>query len=164
MGTRTYEPIATQTATGSETSFTFSSLGSYTDIVIEIDAKNLTGNSDVLLRFNSDSGTNYSATIAGGDGSSAYSYRRTNSTSVICNYFNFLNSSTATIFRINVQSYRNGSTHTPVFIRADRSDQASEMIIGNWRSTSAITSLSIALSSSSFASNSTITLYGIKAA
>lgn len=160
----TYTPIATYTATGSETSFTFSSLSSYTDLYMVVNAKNGTGNSDVLLRFNSDSGSNYSATILGGDGSAAYSARRTNSTSVICNYFNFLNSSVATTYKINIQNYSNATTYKTVVLRADRSDQATEAIVGTWRNTNAVTSVFLGASSSVFASGSTITLYGLAAA
>ena len=161
---KTYEPIATQTATGSETSFTFSSLGAYTDIYMVVDAKNLTGNSDVLLRFNSDTGTNYSATILTGDGSAAGSYRRTSSTSIICNYFDFLNSTTATQFNISIQNYSNATTYKTALIRANRANQATEAIVGLWRNTAAVTSITLALGSSNYASGSTITLYGIKAA
>ena len=164
MATATYEPIATYTATGSETSFTFSSLGSYTDLYMVVDAKNLTGNSDVLLRFNSDTGTNYSATILGGDGSSAYSARRTSSTSIICNYFNFLNSTNATQFNINIQNFSNATTYKTAILRANRAAQATEAIVGMWRNTAAVTSVTLAISSSNYASGSTITLYGIKAA
>lgn len=160
----TYEPIATYTATGSETSFTFSSLGTYTDLYMVVQAKNLTGNSDVLLRFNSDTGTNYSATVLGGDGSSAYSARRTGSSSIICNYFDFLNSSVSTQFNINIQNYSNSTTYKTALIRANRSDQATEAVVGLWRNTAAVTSVTLALGSSSYASGSTVTLYGIKAA
>ena len=160
----TYEPIATQTATGSETSFTFSSLGSYTDLYMVVDAKNLTGNSDVLLRFNSDTGTNYSATIITGDGSTAASYRRTSSTSIICNYFNFLNSTNPTQFNISIQNYSNATTYKTALIRANRAAQAAEAIVGTWRNTAAVTSVTLALASSNYASGSTLTLYGIKAA
>jgi hypothetical protein len=117
------------------------------------------------MRFNSDSGSNYSATILGGDGSSAYSARRTNSTSVICNYFDFLNSTTATQYNISIQNYSNATTYKPVLVRANRADQATEAIVGIWRATpAAITQIDLTPSSSSFATGSTFTIYGIAAA
>lgn len=166
MATNTYVALATQTLSTSTATVTFSAISqAYTDLEIVIsNATNLTGNSDVLMRFNSDTGTNYSATILGGDGTSAYSARRTNSTSVICNYFNFLNTSPATQFNIKIQNYSNTTTYKPVLIRANRAAQATEAIVGNWRSISAITQIDLTLGSSSFAAGTTFTIYGIAAA
>ena len=164
MATNTYVALQTQTLGSSSASVTFSSIpATYTDLYIVIEAKNLTGNSDVLMRFNSDSGSNYSATILGGDGSSAYSARRTNSTSVILNYFDFLNSSTATQFNVNIQNYSNATTYKTAILRANRADQATEAVVGLWRNTAAITQIDLTPSSSSFAAGSTFSLYGIKA-
>jgi hypothetical protein len=163
----TYEAIATTTLSTSTATVSFTSIsGAYTDLVIVIaNATNLIGNSDVLMRFNSDSGSNYSATILTGDGSAASSARRTNSTSIICNYFNFLNSSPATQFNISIQNYSNTTTYKTALIRANRAAQATEAIVGIWRATpAAITSIDFSLSSSSYATGTTFTLYGIKAA
>jgi hypothetical protein len=132
-------------------------------LYIVIEAKNLTGNSDVLMRFNSDSGSNYSATILTGDGSSASSARRTSSTSVILNYFDFLNSTTATQFNVNIQNYSNATTNKTALVRANRANQATEAVVGLWRNTAAITQIDLTPSSSSFAVGSTFSLYGIAA-
>ena len=69
----TYTAIATQTASGSTTALTFSSIPqTYTDLVIVclLTAGN-TG--DAYLRYNSDTGTNYSDTALRGNGSAASS-------------------------------------------------------------------------------------------
>ena len=75
----TYVPIATYTAGTAQSSITFSSLGSYTDIriVANMEDSNYYG----LIRFNSDSGTNYSRTWMYGTGSSALSNLTSNDTS-----------------------------------------------------------------------------------
>ena len=163
---KTYEPIATNTLTSNTATVTFSSISSaYTDLVIVIaDAKNLTGNSDVFMRFNSDSGTNYSGTMIYGDGSAAASTRRSSSDAIIPNYFNFLNSSAATQFNINIQNYSNSTTYKTVLWRDNRAAQATEAGVGLWRNTAAITSIVFTLSSSSYVTGTTFTLYGIKSA
>jgi hypothetical protein len=166
MPTNTYVALATQTLGSSTSTVTFSSINQgYTDLVLVIaNAQNLTGNSDVLMRFNSDSGSNYSATVLTGDGSSASSARRTNSTSVILNYFNFLNSSPATQFNVSIQNYSNATTQKTVLIRSNRAASATEAIVGVWRATpAAITQIDLTLSSSQFAAGSTFSLYGIAA-
>ena len=165
MATNTYVALQTQTLGSSSASVTFSSIpATYTDLYIVIEAKNLTGNSDVLMRFNSDSGSNYSATILTGDGSSASSARRTSSTSVILNYFDFLNSTTATQFNVNIQNYSNATTNKTALVRANRANQATEAVVGLWRNTAAITQIDLTPSSSSFAVGSTFSLYGIASA
>jgi hypothetical protein len=163
----TYEPIATTTLGTATASVTFSTIsGAYTDLVVVIsNAKNLTGNSDVLMRFNSDSGSNYSATVLTGDGTTASSARRTSSTSIICNYFTFLNSSATTQFNISIQNYSNTTTYKTALIRANRAAQAAEAIVGIWRATpAAISSIDFSLSSSSYTAGTVFTIYGIKAA
>lgn len=163
MATNTYVALDKVTVGTATPSVTFSSIpATYTDLYIVIEAKNLTGNSDVLMRFNSDSGSNYSATILTGDGSTAGSYRRTSSTSVILNYFDFLNSTTATQFNVNIQNYSNATTNKTALVRANRANQATEAVVGLWRNTAAITQINLTTSSSSFAAGSTFSLYGIK--
>jgi hypothetical protein len=61
--TATYEKIATTTLGSTTATVTFSSIsGAYTDLVlVERLVKSITGGS-LQVRFNSDTGTNYSAT------------------------------------------------------------------------------------------------------
>jgi ethanolamine utilization microcompartment shell protein EutL len=73
---KTYEPIATTTLGSAAASYTFSSIsGSYTDLILVVDATTTAGNRALQLVLNSDTGTNYSATYITGDGSSTASSR-----------------------------------------------------------------------------------------
>jgi len=66
----TYTPIATQTLGSSVSTVTFSSIsGTYTDLVL-IAQPIASAGVDLELRFNGDSGSNYSCTQLSGDGSS----------------------------------------------------------------------------------------------
>jgi hypothetical protein len=72
----TYEPIATTTLGTAAASITFSSIpATYTDLRLVVVAKAVSA-STLDVRFNNDSGTNYSKTEISGDGSSAVSFRK----------------------------------------------------------------------------------------
>jgi hypothetical protein len=75
----TYEPISTQTLGTAVSSITFSSIPqTYTDLVLIAYSSTTTVASSEInkLTFNSDTGSNYSTTTLGGDGSSAASFRQ----------------------------------------------------------------------------------------
>ena len=77
----TYVAIATNTLGSAAASVTFSSIpGTYTDLVIVTQAISATAD-NVGIRFNSDSGSNYSQTWLSGNGTSAISSRYSSSTS-----------------------------------------------------------------------------------
>jgi hypothetical protein len=164
----TYETVATTTIVSATSSVTFSSIsGSYTDLVLIINAKG-TGFSGSgtypYVRYNSDSGTNYSRTWVTGNGSSASSSRGSSENlqylvggTYIDGTFNY-NSIT------HFADYSNTTTHKCIISRANNSSVQTDLLVGLWRSTSAITSIAIYSSSGNFDTGSTFTLYGITAA
>jgi hypothetical protein len=159
----TYEPLATTTLGSAQSTVTFSSIsGSYTDLVIICNlAVNGTGN-NVQCRYNGDTGSNYSTTILSGDGSSTYSQRYTNSSNGwLTGYFD----GTANEFYtkiIQIQNYSNTTTYKTALVRSSSASREAMAGVGLWRSTAAITSVTLAVSD--FNSGSTFTLYGIAAA
>ena len=160
----TYEPIATTTLGSSQSSVTFSSLGAYTDIIVIFDGVNATGNNnDTYVRFNSDSGSNYSYTILLGSGSSAFSYRGSNQTALYCGNTNTTSGNTMVV---QIQNYTNTTTYKTVLSRINNAANVVGASVGLWRNTAAITSMTFSSEkgAASFASGSTFTLYGIKAA
>lgn len=152
----TYEPIATTTLGSAQASVTYSSLGSYTDIVI---VYNGTTDNNLSLRFNGDTGSNYSATRIQGTGSSATSTRYTNQTLMHGPY-----SVANTIAIWQVMNYSNSTTYKSGLARGGGADYGTEAYVGLWRNTAAITSITVLPLSGNLASGSTITLYGITAA
>jgi hypothetical protein len=157
-----YTPIATYTVPSATTSYTFSSIPStYTDLVIIINAQGASG-ADVGLQFNSDTGSNYSETGLDGNGSAASSFRRSNQTSMLLNNNATLltaNYSWVSIF--SIQNYSNSTTYKSVLARANNADNGVNAAVGLWRSTAAITSITVVATNSGFASGATFTLYGI---
>ena len=160
----TYEKIASTTLGSASNTITFNSLSSaYTDLKVIFVGKGGVGGEYVALRFNSDTATNYSATILAGYGSAA-SARETNQTGMyVGNYFVGLDTSIPAYISFDIFSY-NGSTFKTVLGAASNDLNGSgETVrsVGLWRSTSAITSLSIITGSGTMATGSIATLYGI---
>ena len=158
----TYTPIATQTLTGATGSVSFASIPStYTDIILTIEGT-VGSNCGIQMRFNSDSGSNYSFTRMTGDGSSASSDRSSNATFMELGYYV---TTTRNMNIVQIMNYSNSTTYKTVLNRAN----AQSVNIGAqayaelWRSTSAINSITIN-ASGNLSTGSTLTLYGIEAA
>lgn len=158
----TYEPIGTQTVSGTSTStVSFTSIPStYTDLVL---VSSVTESVDAVsyLRFNSDTGTNYSRISLRGSGSAADS-TSSSSQSFISFSFGTLNSLTTVIW--NIFDYANTTTYKSCISRNNTTVDYVGSTVGMWRSTSAITTVSMTVASGYIVAGSTFTLYGIKAA
>ena len=163
----TYTPIATTTLGGSAASYTFSSIPStYTDLVIVVSAILVSGGLDLGIRFNGDTGTNYSATILTGNGTSASSTRETSQTRGLLDY-NGTPSTTAGAHTllVNVMNYANSTTYKTAIARSNNAAGGTDANVVLWRSTSAINSLTILSTNvNNIATGSTLTLYGLAAA
>jgi hypothetical protein len=153
-------PIATTTLTTSAADVTFSSIsGAYTDLILIISGSNTTNDDSYGLRFNSDTGSNYSLTGLYGSGSSAGSYRSTSTTKIECGRAN----TSQSVSIINIQNYSNSSIYKTIISRGNTNAYMNSHG-GLWRNTAAITAINITtFAGYTIASGSTFTLYGIKA-
>jgi hypothetical protein len=164
----TYSPIATFTASGSQNSITFSSIPStFTDLVIVTNIRAASLDS-YRMRFNGDTGSNYSFLVLRGDATSASSYRVSNKTLIELYGVADANTSTLANTIYYIQGYSNTSIYKTALLRMNNSTESSsnnqmEQAAGNWRSTAAITSIEL-FTPPNFGSNSTFSLYGITAA
>ena len=167
----TYTPIATTTLGSGQFSVTFNSLGSYTDLLL-VANYGITNNGYTLgYRINSDTGTNYSWTYVRGNGTSALSYRKSGMTlASVADEVKNDNYNTAII---NFQNYGNSTTYKTSIARTGNAGLSTAATVSLWRSTSAITSITLAecadggtgtFSTGNLTAGSTFTLYGIKAA
>ena len=159
--TSTYEMIATNTLGSASATVTFSSIsGSYTDLRLIVVGGFAGGLDDLLVRVNSDSGTNYSRTFLYGDGSSAVSGRASNANGF---YVAGLNGGQS-VSKWDFMNYSNTTTNKTVLVRSDAANWATFATVALWRSTAAINAMSIAnASAGNFNAGTTFTLYGIKA-
>ena len=165
----TYTPIATTTLGTTSTSVTFSTIsGAYTDLILQVNNQ-MSGASGFKLRFNADSGNNYSQTNLIGHSTTTVLSGRSSNASSITNNLVFGDSTTASVFTpniIQIQNYSNSTTNKTLLWRYG-STTPSEVgaIVGLWRDTSAITSIEITpWNAVNFATGCTFTLYGILAA
>jgi hypothetical protein len=155
----TYTPIATTTLGSNQSSVTFSSLGSYTDIVIVVGGT-ITVDQAIGVRFNGDTGTNYSYTRLFGDGTTATSDKATNS--VFC-YLGIVGTAQSTLIG-HINNYGNSTTYKTGIGRGNTSTYVSTYI-STWRNTAAITSMTILpAGSNSLVTGTVVTLYGIASA
>lgn len=159
--TATYDKIATYTVPSATSSYTFSSIpGTYTDLVLIIGGTG-SGDASIQIRFNGDTGSNYSTTFLYGTGSSAVSGRASNQT-----YIQGMAriNTTGGSGVINVQNYSNTTTNKTVVGKGGGAASLVIMSVGLWRSTSAITSMTLfPEGSNTFSTGAVLTLYGIKA-
>lgn len=155
----TYTPIATTTLGSATNTVTFSSIsGSYTDLIL-IYAGTLSADGGFALRFNSDTGTNYSNTALFGDGSTAGSNRNSNDTSMGLGY----GGTAQNVTTMQIQNYSNSTTYKTALSRNNGGGYVSARV-GMWRNTAAVTTVAVLTYSGNFATGSTFTLYGVKSA
>ena len=168
----TYTPIATTTLGSSSGSVTFSSIsGSYTDLFVMCNGQNATQDGwEAAITFNGDTGSNYSFIYVGGNGSAASSSRSSNTAFIpsagLASWTTVANS--PGIYSFNVMNYSNTTTYKTTIGRngyASGTYASTDAVVGLWRNTSAITSITLTVrNSGSFKTGSTFTLYGIAAA
>ena len=163
----TYTPIATQTLGSATATVTFSSIpGTYTDLVLVISGRvsSTTGNNNSAIRFNSDSGNNYSMTRLTGDGSAAASDRVANTS--YAGWALVANSASSEFSPLiyNIQNYSNTTTYKTLLGRGNWTASFVSATVSMWRNTAAITTIDITQTGTNWVTGSTFTLYGIKAA
>jgi hypothetical protein len=163
---KTYEPIATTTASGSSDNVNFTSVPTtYTDLVLIVNVLGTSSGCDGLIRVGNgsiDNGANYSETVLRGNGTAASSARYSES---------YLNASatwgSGIIYThvIQLLNYSNTSTYKTFLNRASYAGGDVNASVILWRSTSAINTVQIKTSNgATITAGSTFTLYGIKAA
>jgi hypothetical protein len=156
----TYTPISQFALTSTTASITFSSIPStYTDLVLVTNFAATTALNNGVT-FNSDTGTNYSDTDLGSNGTAISSTRQSNFSYIRAGYVDTTSERAMSI--VNIMNYANATTNKSVLLRWN-SDSYSYARIGLWRNTAAITSITCTAVGGSFTANSTFALYGIKA-
>lgn len=171
----TYSTIATTTLGSAQTSYTFSSIsGSYTDLVLIVSGFGAVADGYSILcqvgNGSVDTGSSYSSTILGGNGSSASSTKASNQTFMRLMSITGQSTSSSNITNliVNFMNYSNTTTNKTVINRANQpagSYPGTEAIINLWRSNSAIDTIKVfPFTGASFATGTTLTLYGIAAA
>ncbi len=163
-----YESISTViVGSGGSSTVSFTSIpGTYTHLQLRAIARSGTTGESGMITFNSDTGANYSRHYLIGTGTATASGAGTSANNIDILYINS-SSSTANVFATNVLDildYANTNKYKTVKLLAGADQNGSGAIglySGSWRSTSAITSITIT-PSSSIAQYSTFELFGIR--
>ena len=155
----TYTPIATTTL-GSAGTITFSSIPStYTDLRLVIIGTTASG-TNLDLRFNSDTSTNYSYTQFSGSGSVTGGGIGSNITFARLDYYGYFDTVIGNHI-VDFMNYSNTTTYKTVLSRANNTNNGLAAVVALWRSTAAINSITTV---TTLAIGTTATLYGIAAA
>jgi hypothetical protein len=161
----TYEPIATTTLGSATNTFSFTSIPStFTDLrLVFVGTETTAGYNYANIRFNSDTATNYSMTYLQGFGTSASSARNTSITSIRLDEYGLSNTKPS-LCTADIFSYAGSTNKTVLISTAEDYNGVGgvEAKVGLYRSTSAITSITIFNTASNFAIGTSATLYGIK--
>ena len=162
-----YESIATLTGDGTSTSFTFSAIPStYQHLQIRAITNDASGE-ELGIRFNGDTGTNYSHHYLRGTGANAQGSG--SATQARINFMGSVNNSTtimgATIIDIHdyVSTSKNKTVRT--FMGVDNNGSGIVYLSsGLWQDTSAVTSITLLnIGGFAFRTQTVFSLYGIKA-
>lgn len=156
----TYEPITTTTLTSNQTTVNISNIpGTYTDLILVINGAN-SASLNKKINFNGSS-TNQSCTALYGSGSGTGASARYTTA-----YLDVWGPGTNQYSCIvHIMNYSNTTTNKTYISRHDTAGAATEVIVGLWRSTAAITSIDIvSTSTNTMTAGMTFSLYGIKAA
>jgi hypothetical protein len=161
MATPTYTLIDSVTLGSSASSVTFSSIPAGGDLVLVMDYKPSVNGDDCQVRYNSDSGANYSYIVMSGDGSSAFSSTATDTNVRMSGYsFSYPNTEFS-LLTLQVADYSATDKHKSSLARVGRGAGGTTAYAHRWANTSAITTLLVTNGSGSVAAGSSFNLYNI---
>ena len=163
---QTYNKIESTTLTSDTAYIEFVSIpATYTDLKISVIGGQSNLNDSFQIRFNSDTGNNYTSSYMLSDGSTA-SGSCSNSTSAIINFGDLGGTAIESFLDININSYAQTNRHKSVLSYYASVQRARALLnFGLWRDNSAIHTIKLMFSGSDqFKSGSVATLYGITAA
>ena len=156
-----YESIATTVVgAGGTSSISFTSIPStYQHLQIRLFSKNSTDNGTVTMRYNSDSGSNYSFHDLYGNGASAGASGSANQTYAFASMTGSTQAAVAVIDILDYKDTNKFKTNRTLTGVDYNGSGYSWYSSGNWRSTSAITSITLG---ATFNQYTHAALYGIK--
>lgn len=169
-----YESIATvSVGSGGASDATFSSIPStYTHLQVRgLVLGSAAASGSLSCQVNSDTGSNYTSHLVGGNGSIAYAYGATGRTyaDIYGYYDNLANNNYPVGFVMDILDYKDTNKYKTIRVLSGMDKNGNnygEIFLKSsvWMSTSAISTLKIYISGQNMAQYSNIALYGIKAA
>lgn len=162
-----FESIASATGTGSSGTITFSSIPqTFQSLHIRVLFRPSTADA-IFMRINGSSSTVYTYHQLAGDGSTALSYGAGTQDKIYLDSYNYPSSTMPQAMIINIENYTSTTQNKTVRCLTGTDLNSSGGIAlssGLYRSTTAVTSLTLNVAGSNFDTSSTFALYGIKGA
>ena len=166
MPTSTYDLIASNVLGSSAASVTFSSIpATYRDLVLVTQYLSTSTNTYAILRFNSDSGSNYQHVYMSGSSGSTYSGSGS-FTGVLSVYWTAANSTGPVLGIYHIMDSSATDKHKTVLSRTNTDNTSRngvEAFANRWANTAAITQIDVVGGNNNFAAGSSFHLYGISA-
>jgi hypothetical protein len=169
MATSTTLISSVTVGSGGASSIDFTSIpATYTDLMVKCSIRDTTAGvgAYLYLRFNNDSGANYSSKTIEGNGASAGSYSNTTQTKML--FWNTTGGGAtantfgnAELYVPNYLSSNQKSVSMDTVAETNATTEYMDLVAGIWTGTAAITRLTL-LPDAGFAQYSTAYLYGIK--
>jgi hypothetical protein len=158
MPTPTYVPLGTITLGSTASSVTFSSIPStYRDLVL-VHIGATSAEDQIRIRFNSDTGSNYSFVQMGGDSGGAFSTSGTLDGARVSFGSTGINSTI-----VQIMDYSASDKHTTLLSRANKGAGDVRAHAARWANTAVVTTVSFYPITGTFSSGSTFSLFGIVA-
>jgi hypothetical protein len=160
--TATYIALANTTVTGTPSTVTFGSIPNttYTDLVLVMETVTSTA-ATKIIRFNSDSGANYNWIRISGNGTSGSAASNTNGTQILPSAVATDTSTERLFTKVDIIGYRRSGETRSGLINNGRAGAGVDVTGFRWRNTTAISTITISLSTGTFTAGSTLALYGI---
>jgi hypothetical protein len=162
MPTSTYVSLATQTLSSTATSVTFSSIpATYRDLILIMTPKTA-ARSFIEVRFNGDTGSNYTTVGAYVSGGSPASFSGTY-TRLLTDGSSPAGNDSKTIHITQILDYSATDKHKTAISRAQGVDPSVDMNASRWANTAAVHTISIGSGAETFVAGASFSLYGIAA-
>jgi hypothetical protein len=134
----------------------------YRDLRIVAQYKNVDNGIQAMVRFNGDSGTNYTNVGALGYASGTLSWNNNISRMQFINATG-VSSSEFCVALSDIMDYSTTDRHKSAWTRSSHSGEV-DMVVSRWANNAAITSIRISPETNTFASGTVISLYGVVSA
>jgi hypothetical protein len=165
-----YELISTQVLSSSASTVTFSSIPqTFRHLQIRTVVRGTAASEfvEMLMRFNGDSGANYSSHVLRGTGSSVISQVNANSDTRI-RFSSFGNSAPSGVFAqkvIDILDYSSSAKNTTSRALVGNNGSSIfriDLVSGLWMNTASVTSVAFSLGSGDFGSGTRFSIYGLR--
>lgn len=155
-----YVALANITLGSAASSVTFSSIpATFRDLVVVVNGA-ASNNLTPRIRLNSDSGSNYSYVLMGGDGSGPFSATATDTSARAG--ANTTTNGNRVFQTYQLMDYSATDKHKTILARANEENAAGTWAVANrWANTAAVTTVQVFTTANNFASGATFALYGI---